>query len=91
MTDQEIISTNAHIPDSEVLKDIADTEAEIRQMEAEAEFLESTPMSLPSAKWDHMRASGRRSGIVARKDFIAKLQRLLELRKKSLLDPHPSL
>jgi len=80
MTDEEFLKTNAHIPDDEVLRDIADTEFEIRQMTAEAEHLEKTPMSLPSARMDHMRASARRSGIKDREEFIQKLKKLLQLR-----------
>lgn len=81
MTDAEILAENAHIPDSEILQDIADTGVEIMQMEAEAEHLSGTPLSMPSAKWDHMRASGRMSGIAKRIEFIDKLEKLLALRK----------
>lgn len=83
MTDQEMLSANAHITDSEILQDIADTEREIVTMTAEAEHLEKTPLSLPSAKMDHCRASARWSGIEGRREFIKKLQTILELRSQS--------
>jgi len=87
MTDKEFLEINAHISDEEVLRDIAETETEIRVMEAEAEHLSKTPLSMSSARWDHMRADARRSGVTHRKEFIAKLQNLLETRRKTFLTP----
>ena len=84
MNDEEILKTNAHIPDSEVWQDIADTEREIEQMTLEAEHLEKTPLSLPTAKMDHIRASARRSGIESRKQFIEKLRKLMALRSQQI-------
>lgn len=80
MTDQEILENNAHIPTDEVLRDLADTEAEIVTMGREAEHLEQTPLSLPTARLDHMRAAARSDGIAKRREFVSKLKRLLELR-----------
>ena len=68
------------ITNEEILKDIADTEAEIVQMTQEAEHLEITPHGLPSVRWNHMRASVRRNGIAERQKFIAKLRKILEER-----------
>src|SRR3990167_2785567 len=64
---------NAHIPTSEIEQDIRDTEREIAQMEEEAKHLEATPLSMTSARVDHMRASSRWSGIEQRKEFVEKL------------------
>lgn len=69
--------TNDHIPTEEILKDIADTEREIAEMEVEAAHLEQTPLSMRDARWDHMRASSRRSGIEQRHAFIGKLRAIL--------------
>jgi len=80
MTDEQMIKANEHIPTAEIIADIQATEAEIVWMEREAEHFERTPMSLPHARWDHMRASARRTGIAERKAFVSKLNHLLELR-----------
>lgn len=80
MTDEAFLEANAHISTDEVLRDIADTETEIVQMEREAEHLEKTPLSMRTARLDHLRADARRDGITRRKEFIAKLNRLLDLR-----------
>jgi hypothetical protein len=77
----KIIADNAHIPTSEIEQDIRDTEEEITTMEKEAEHLEQTPLSMRDARWDHMRASARRTGITERKEFIEKLKVILEARK----------
>ena len=75
-----IAEANAHIPTDEILKDIADTEREIATMSAEADHFEGTPLSLPTARWDHMRAGARRSGIKQRREFIDKLEQILRAR-----------
>jgi len=69
------------IPIAEIENDILETEREIAAMTTEADWLEKTPMTDRDAKWNHMRASARRSGIEERKDFIKKLQAILESRK----------
>lgn len=76
----KVLDRNKLISDAEMRKDIEDTEAEIAQMEEEAMHLERTPLSLPSARLDHMRASARRSGIQERIDFVRDLHAILELR-----------
>ena len=70
-------ATTCTIPTPEILQDIADTQAEIDIMRREAERLEQAPITLPSAKLDHMKASVKRSGIAEREEFIKKLQRIL--------------
>lgn len=80
---KEIAERNAHIPDVEILKDIADTEAEIKQMEIEAEHYSKTPLFAPTARLDHMRADNRRDGIRERQDFIKKLQAILDYRQEA--------
>lgn len=77
---KELAERNAHIPSSEIERDIMDTEMEIASMELEARHLENTPLSLSTARFDHMRASARRTGIEARKKFIADLRAILEYR-----------
>lgn len=72
-----IAEKNAHIPTSEIEQDILDTELEIAQMEQEAEHLSQTPDSMREARWNHMRASARRTGIQERREFIAKLKQIL--------------
>lgn len=54
MTKEEIIKIaerNKHIPAEEIKQDILDTQAEIVQMEKEAEHLEATPMGMREARW----------------------------------------
>ena len=80
---KEIAERNAHIPTEEILKDIADTEAEIAQMEQEAEHYSKTPLSAPTARLNHMRSDARRTGIKERKEFIEKLRAILDYRQKS--------
>lgn len=69
------------IPNAEIEQDIADTLREIRDMEAEAKHLAETPLSMPTARWDHMRAEARLGGIRERKAFVAKLEAILAERK----------
>jgi len=73
---------NKYIPTDIILEDIADTQAEINQMEIEAEYYERTPLSFPTARLDHMRAEVRRTGIKERKEFIEKLKAILEVRQR---------
>lgn len=76
----EAAKRNEHITDEELLRDIRDTQIEIDRMTYEAEHLEKTPLSLPSARLDHMRAASRRNGIKERQRFIEKLNAILEYR-----------
>lgn len=76
----QLAENNAHIPTAEIEQDILDTEREIAMMEREAEHLAQTPHSMREAKWDHMRASARRSGIAQRKEFVEKLRAVLRER-----------
>lgn len=83
MNKEEIIKLaerSKHIPIAEIKQDILDTQNEIDQMEKEAEHLAGTPMSMKDARWNHMRADARRSGIKERKEFIKKLEAILDLR-----------
>ncbi len=87
MTIQEKINLakeNERISTQKILKDISDTEAEIRQMKEEAEHLEKTPLHMREAKWDHMRAQSRRTGIEGRKKFIEELKAILEVRNGAI-------
>lgn len=79
--DQELLTRNEHIPSAEIEKDILETEMEIVKLEREAAHLEQTPISLASARLDHIRASARRSGIAEREQFVKNLKRILELRR----------
>lgn len=66
-----------HVPTAEVLKDIADTEAEIVQMEREIEG-----HLLIGDRLSRFRADAKRSGIKDRREFIARLENLLKERGK---------
>ena len=79
--DVQMCKRNASIPTEEIEKDIVDTEVEISNMKVEAEHLEKTPLSMREARWDHMRASARKSGIHEREQFIEKLKKILAYRK----------
>lgn len=76
-----------HIPTAEIKQDILDTQAEIEQMEREARHLEATPFGMQETRWNHMRAEGRRAGIKERKEFIEKLEAILEIRGKKKEKP----
>ncbi len=80
---KNIAEQNSHIPTSEIEQDIRDTEREIIQSEEEAQHLEQTPLSLASARLDHMRASTRRSANKERQEFIEKLKAILKYRKEN--------
>lgn len=66
---------NAHIPDAEILQDIAETEREIAEAEREIPHLRAL-----GDRWSNMKASARVSGIVERRAFIVKLRSLLAAR-----------
>jgi len=78
---KDIVEANKHIPTEEIKRDIADTLAEIRQMEKEAEHLEATPMGMRETRWNQMRAKSRRSGIQERKEFVERLEVILKSRE----------
>lgn len=78
-----ILEKNKHIPTEQVLKDIGDTEREIREMEEEADHLEATPATSPDYKLNHFRASARRTGIEERKKFCADLRKLIYARTEA--------
>jgi hypothetical protein len=59
MSTEEILKNNKDISTEEILQDITDTQEEIVKMKIEAEHLAKTPLSLQSARWDHMRADAR--------------------------------
>lgn len=71
---------HSHIPDEEILQDIADTKADIARWTTEAEHLEKTPTSMQNARIDHIRASARRTWIKEGHEFIAKLEEILKQR-----------
>mgnify|MGYP001566165621 CR=1 len=77
---KKMVEANAQIPTSEIEQDIADTEAEISKMKREAEHLEKTPFSLRESRMNHLRASGRRSGIKERQKFVENLKAILQYR-----------
>lgn len=79
--DEQLVKENNHISTEEILQDIKDTQAEIVIMAQEAAHLEKTPLSLPSARWDHIRAESRRSGIKERYEFIEKLSAIIRGRE----------
>lgn len=64
--------SNDHIPTSEILKDIADTQREIAQYEREIPALETLGDRMSMFKADF-----RRHGIRDRQTFIARLEGLL--------------
>jgi hypothetical protein len=82
MNDEELLKQNVHIPSAEIEQDILDTQAEIARMEMEAQYFEKTPLSMPDARLNHMKAQARRTGIKEREEFISKLQKILDLRKQ---------
>ena len=72
---KQILDSNKDISTEEIKKDILDTEAEIKVMKEELKGFR-----LLKDRMSYMRASSRRSGIKARKEFIEKLNILLECR-----------
>ena len=68
--------THDDISTAEMLKDIADTEAEIVTMEREIQGFR-----LLGDRLSHMKADARVTGIQQRKDFIAKVQAIIAERK----------
>ena len=82
---KEDLEKLAHISDSEVLQDIKDTEAEIKERELQIEYLDkkiaNIDMGSPAAKMSCFRRDTAWHGIRRRKAFIAMLNGLLEARK----------
>lgn len=76
---KEIAAKAAHIPTSEVEKDIADTEAEIFQMERELPGHKI--LAEAGDRLADMRYRANRDGIEERKRFVVKLKLILEHRK----------
>lgn len=72
---QQQVDRNAHIPTSEIERDISDTEAEIATMRREIEGFR-----LLGDRWSDMRARARETGIEEREAFIAQLRALLTAR-----------
>ena len=89
-TIEKMAERNKLIPTAEIKQDILDTQNEIIQMEKEAEHLETTPMGMQETRWNHMRASARRTGIEERKAFIKKLEAILEVRKVETAEETPA-
>ena len=87
MTEQQILERNAHISDEEIYRDIADTEAEILQLQRELRHYESAPQGARTYRLDQLRADYRRNGIRERQEFIGKLRNLLAMRVKASLAP----
>lgn len=77
---ERLAENNKDIPTSEIQQDIIDTEREIATMLEEADHLENTPLSLSTARWDHMRADARRSGVEEREHFVSQLKAILKVR-----------
>lgn len=80
----KLAEQNKHISTAEIRQDISDTLVEIAQMEREAEHLEATPMGMRDARWNHIRASGRHSGIEERRRFVERLEAILEVREEKI-------
>lgn len=80
MTDEQVLITNAHIPNSEVEQDIIDTEQEIETMRREEQGFR-----LIGDRMSLFRADARRDEIKAREAFVIKLKRLLKLRESMSL------
>ena len=81
---EKLAEDNRDIPTAEIQQDIVDTQREILEMEEEAEHLANTPLSMKDARWNHMRAEARKSGIKERQEFIEKLKVILEVRGVTL-------
>ena len=72
LTDEEYLKANAHISDAELLQDIADTEREIREIEAD-------PSTHPDSAFERLN-SPPADRIAKRQKFIDNLNRLRILR-----------
>ena len=74
---KEDLNRLKHIPSDEVIKDIADTKAEIAELERKISTYE-----ILGDRMSMFRADAARGGIRERKEFIKKLKDLLETRQK---------
>lgn len=83
MTNNKVLEENKHIPTTEVLQDITDTEKEIRELTEEVKHLEATPHSSRDFKINNFRASAKRTGIEERKKFVADLRELILARAEA--------
>ena len=72
--------SHEHITTAQIEQDILDTEREIVQMRSEVDWLEGTPVSHVDYRWNQIRLSAKRSGIVEREEFIEKLKTILAAR-----------
>lgn len=77
MTQKIDPSKHDHIPTETIEQDIADTEREIAQMTREEKGFR-----IAGDRWSVMRADARLQGIAERKEFVSKLNQILEYRKK---------
>lgn len=71
----KIAEQNKNIPTDEIKQDILDTQAEIEQMEREIKGFR-----LIGDRMSNFRADAREGGIKSRKEFIEKLEAILEVR-----------
>ena len=78
-----IAKQNKDISNDEILKDIGETEHEIRVM-----LREMDGFRIIGDRLSRMRADARESGIKERKEFIEKLEAILEMREKGIIDKH---
>ena len=74
------MSDTSLIPTTEILQDIVDTQREIDTMKQELTAFELIPRASSEFRMAQFRASNRRIGIQERREFIAKLRKLLALR-----------
>ncbi len=83
MTDDELLKQNAHIPDSEIEKDITDTKREISDLKFKVKGYDelSNVSSIHESKMSAFRRDAALTGIRERQIFVEKLQRLLNARK----------
>ena len=73
---QEQVERNSHIPTAEIEQDIADTEAEIADLERKAEAY-----AILGDKMSDFRRTAALNGIEKRRIFIEKLRALLNARR----------
>ena len=69
----------SHIPIEEMRQDILDTEREIEKMTREEQGFR-----LVGDRWSVMRADGRIEGIKKRREFISKVQKLIDERNEKI-------
>lgn len=79
MTDQELLEKNASIPSQEIRQDIVDTLKEISRLRAAS--AEDYPLTA-NKRWVDMYKRANRKSIEERKEFVAHLKHILELRRE---------